>query len=68
MAGMAAFFSFIFCVFVEKTVVNSSFARPLSEHLNSTERTIASPIETCVLFLLEYGLKEEVPRAMLLVL
>jgi len=44
----------------EKTVVNSSFARPLTEHLKSTDRTIASPLEACILFLLEYGLREEV--------
>ena len=47
-------------LWAEKTVVNSSYGRPLREHLKTTERVIASPLEACVLFLLEYGLKEEV--------
>lgn len=49
-----------FIYFADKTVVNTSFGQSLKEHLKSTDREIASPLEACVLFLLAYGIKEEV--------
>nr|XP_009858035.1 rho GTPase-activating protein 17 isoform X1 [Ciona intestinalis] len=43
----------------DNAVMKSAFGLSLSDHLRLTQREIASPIEACVLCLLEFGLKEE---------
>ena len=44
----------------DETLMNQSYGKALSDHLQATNREIALPIEACVLFLLHFGLKEEV--------